>query len=77
MVLGEVTSGKMYIENGAVMSATLFLVAMAVITNQIRQPVKIVGYADNWASDRYMETAETNMQTALNGVAKWTRQSGF
>jgi hypothetical protein len=24
-----------------------------------------------------METAETNMQTALNGVAKWTRQKGF
>jgi hypothetical protein len=28
-------------------------------------------------SDRDMETAETNMQIALNGVAKWTRQKGF
>jgi hypothetical protein len=28
-------------------------------------------------SDRDMETAETNMQTALNGVEKWTRQKGF
>jgi hypothetical protein len=40
---------------------------MAEITNQIRQPVKIVGYADDWAiftSDQDMETAETNMQTA-------------
>jgi hypothetical protein len=48
VVLGEETSGKMYIENGvgsgAVMSVTLFLVAMAEITNQI---VEIVGYADN------------------------------
>jgi hypothetical protein len=74
----------MYIENGvvqgAVMSVPLLLVAMAEITNQIRQPVKIVGYADYWAiftSDRDMETADTNMQTALNGVAKWTRQKGF
>jgi hypothetical protein len=24
-----------------------------------------------------METAETNIQTALNGVAKWTRQKEF
>jgi hypothetical protein len=49
VVLGEEISGKMYIENGvvqgAVMSVTLFLVAMAVITNQIRQPVEIrLGY---------------------------------
>jgi hypothetical protein len=62
------------------MSVTLFLVAMAKITNQIRQPVEIVGYADDWAiftSDQDTETAETNMQTALNGMAKWTRQKGF
>jgi hypothetical protein len=41
----------MYIEKGAVKSVTLFLAAMAKITNQIRQPVKIVGYADadDWA----------------------------
>jgi hypothetical protein len=64
----------MYIENGVVqgtfMSVTLFLVVMAEIMNQIRQPVKIVGYADDWAictSDRDMETAETNLQTAING----------
>jgi hypothetical protein len=45
-------------------AVTLFLVAMAEITNQIRQPVEIVGYADDWAifsSDRDMETAETNL----------------
>jgi hypothetical protein len=61
-------------------SITLFLVATAEITNQIRQPVKTVGYADDWAiftSDRDMETAETNMQTALNGETKWTRQKVF
>jgi hypothetical protein len=77
VVLGQETSGKMYIENGvvqgAVISVTLFLVVMAEITNQIRQSVQIVGYADDWAiftaySD--METAVTNMQTALNGVSK-------
>jgi hypothetical protein len=46
VVLGQDTSGKMYIENrvgqGAVMSVTLFLVVMAELTNQIRQSVKIV-----------------------------------
>jgi hypothetical protein len=58
-------------------SITLFLVAMAEITNQIRQHVETVGYADDWAiftSDRDMQTAETNMQIALNGETKWTRQ---
>jgi hypothetical protein len=77
VVLGEETSRKLYFENGVVMSDTLFLVAMAEITYQIRQPVEIVRYADDWAiftSDQDMETAETNMQTALNSVAKWTRQ---
>jgi hypothetical protein len=58
----------------------LFLIAMAKITNQIRQTVKIVGYADDWTIftfGRDMETAETNIKTALNGVAKWTRQKEF
>jgi hypothetical protein len=70
----------MFIENGVGKSVTLFLVAMAKITNQNRQPVEIVGYADDWpilTSDWDMETAEINMQTALNGVAKWTRQKWF
>jgi hypothetical protein len=54
---------------------TLFLVAIAEITTQIRQPVEIVGYADDWAIftyDRDMETAETNLQIALNGMEKLT-----
>jgi hypothetical protein len=73
VVLGEEMSRKMYIENGvvqgAVVSVTLFLVAMSEITNQDRQPVEIVGYADVSAiftSDRDMETSN-----------HLTRQKGF
>jgi hypothetical protein len=42
--------------------------------------VEIVGYADDWAiytSDQDMETAQTNIQSALNNLSKWTRRKGF
>jgi hypothetical protein len=34
---------------GAVISATLFLVALSKMPRMIRPPVKVIGYADDWA----------------------------
>jgi hypothetical protein len=61
------------------MSVTLFLVALVDILKQVQEPVEIVGYADDWAiytSDQDMETAQTNTQSALNNLPKWTRRKG-
>jgi hypothetical protein len=65
---------------GAVMSVTLLLVALADIAKQVQDPVEIVGYADDWTihtSDQDMGTAQTNIQSALNNLLKWTRRKGF
>jgi hypothetical protein len=58
-------------------SVTLFLVALANIVKQVQEPVDIVGYADDWASDQDMKTAQTNIQSALNNLSKWRRRKRF
>jgi hypothetical protein len=84
VVLGAESSGKTHTENGvvqrAVMSVTLFLVALEDIVKQVQEPMEIVGYADDsalYTSDQDMETAQTNIQSALNNLSKWTRRKGF
>jgi hypothetical protein len=50
------------------------------IAKQVQEPVEIVGYADDWViytSDQDMETAQTNIQSALNNLSKWTNRKGF
>jgi hypothetical protein len=62
------------------MSVTLLLVALADIAKQVEEPVEIVGYADDCAihtSDQDMETAQTNVQSAINNLSDWTRRKGF
>jgi hypothetical protein len=50
--IGNTLSEEKQIENGVVqrvvLSVTLFLVAMAEITHGIEEPIKIIGYADDW-----------------------------
>jgi hypothetical protein len=52
VAIGNPLSEEKPIENGvvqrAVLSVTLFLVAMAQITDGIEEPIKIIGYADDW-----------------------------
>jgi hypothetical protein len=52
MVIGNTMSSLKNIENGvqqgAVLSVTLFLVAMAKICDKIEEPTKFLGYADDW-----------------------------
>jgi hypothetical protein len=50
--VGNTLSNQATIENGdvhgAVLSVTLFLVAISEICNGIEETVKIMGYADDW-----------------------------
>jgi hypothetical protein len=84
MVLGESSSERTYTENGviqgAVISVTLSLVALADIVRQVQHPVKIIGYANYWVihtSDQIMYIAQANIQAALSNVSSWTRRKGF
>jgi hypothetical protein len=52
LAVGSTFSDERQIENGvvqeAVLSDTLFLIAMAKITYGIEKPIKIIGYAGDW-----------------------------
>jgi hypothetical protein len=75
VVLGELFSKKTYTENGviqvAVLSVTLFLVALADILMQVKQ-----------SSGDYRVTATKILKLLqrifkLNNVSSWTRRKGF
>jgi hypothetical protein len=66
-------SSPMTIENGvvqgAVLSVTLILVAMATICKGIEEPTRIVQYADDWviySSQRTPRMAEIKLQKGAN-----------
>jgi hypothetical protein len=52
VAIGSTLSEEKQSENGVVqgvvLSVTLFLVAMAEITHGIEEPIKRIGYADDW-----------------------------
>jgi hypothetical protein len=69
VAIGNTMSSFKNIENGvtrgAVLSVTLFLVAMAKICDKIEEPTKILGYADVWVlytspRNHLLEWLETN-----------------
>jgi Reverse transcriptase (RNA-dependent DNA polymerase) len=46
----------------------------------IQEPVKIIGYADDWmifTSHKDVRTCETRMQKAMQQIIKWTNDTGF
>jgi hypothetical protein len=69
--------GQNLIENGvvqgAVLSVTLFLVAIAEVTNSIEEPIKIIGYADDWmvhTTHQHQRVATIQIQKAMNIIIK-------
>jgi hypothetical protein len=52
VAIGSKPSEEKQIEDGfvqrAVLSVTLFIVAMADLTHGIEEPIKVIGYADDW-----------------------------
>lgn len=65
---------------GSVLSVTLFLIAINGITDNIKEPVKIFGYADDWyilMSHKQMKCIRRKLQDALNRISKWASKIGF
>jgi hypothetical protein len=56
VAIGSTLSEEKQIENGPVLSVTLFLVEMAIITHGIEEPIKIIGYADDWYNTHHSQT---------------------
>jgi hypothetical protein len=71
-------STKMNIENGAVISVTLFLIALTGICKGMEEPTKMIRYADDWIIHK-PETTKSNrrLKKAANKVIKWTNENGF
>jgi hypothetical protein len=73
VTVGNTLSNKAAIKNGvvqgAVLSVTLFLLAMSEICDGIREPVKIIFYADDWmilTSHKHVRTCENRIQKAMH-----------
>jgi predicted ATP-grasp superfamily ATP-dependent carboligase len=85
VAVGNTISNEAAIENGvvqgAVLSVTLFLLAMSEICDGIHQePVKIIGYADDWmilTSHKHVRTSENLIQKAMHQITKWADNTGF
>jgi hypothetical protein len=61
------------------LSVTLFLVAMAEITHGIEEPIKIVGYADDWIihTTHKHDRASVVKLKAMDKIVKWADDTGF
>jgi ribonuclease HI len=84
VAVGAQLSDPVTVENGvpqgAVLSVTLFLVALANLDKDIKKPTKTIGYADDWilyTKSSRLRKAETTMQRALDSLGQWSRQTGF
>jgi hypothetical protein len=82
--IGKIMSSFKNIENGvpqgAVLSVTLFLVAMAKICDKIEEPTKILGDANDWmlyTSPRTRRMAENELQRSANKIMKLANEIGF
>jgi ribonuclease HI len=83
-VIGPHESEVVAIENGvpqgAVLSVTLFLIAIADICRLEEQNCEMIGYADDWylfTSQKHIKDAEPVLQKALDNIERWTQKTGF
>jgi chitinase len=65
---------------GAVLSVTLFLVAMSQMHQNVALPTKIIGYADDWViftRDHNMQNTQANLQLTAKKIASWAGNIRF
>jgi hypothetical protein len=66
---------------GAVLSVTLFLIAIADIVKEIfKETCTILGYTDDWVlviSSKVPIRAETRLKEAANSFTRWASDNGF
>jgi hypothetical protein len=84
VTVGNTFSTKIRIEHGtvqgAVISVTLFLIAMTDICKGMEEPTKMIGYADDWiiyTSHKLPRVAKARLKKAADKVIKWTNENGF
>jgi ribonuclease HI len=82
--IGNTYSRRTTIENGvpqgAVISVTLFLIAINPIVTSVSPGSLLVGYADDWAilaSSRNIRGANAAVQNTLDKISDWTAKNGF
>jgi hypothetical protein len=67
VAIGNTLSEENQIENGVVkgvvLSVTLFLVGMAQITHGIEEPIKVIGYAEDWITHHSQTQTSKRRQT--------------
>jgi hypothetical protein len=81
VTVGNTFSTKINIENGivqgAVISVTVFLIAMTDIYKGMEAPTKVIGYVDDWiiyTCHKLPRVAEARLKKAAD---KWTNENGF
>jgi hypothetical protein len=71
---------KKGVVQGAVLSVTMFLIAMADIVKEIKETCTILRYADDWVivtSSQAPITTETRIKEAANSDTRWESDNGF
>jgi hypothetical protein len=77
VTVGNTLLNKAAIENGVV---TLFLIAMSEICDGMQEPVKIIGYADDWmilTSHKHEKTCELRIKKQCNKSPNWQTTGVF
>jgi hypothetical protein len=84
VALGNTLSDSFVIENGvpqgAVISVTMFLIAINPITKFSTSETKIVGYADDWvvySSSANNQVATSRVRRVIENIDQWTLHNGF
>lgn len=65
---------------GSVLSVTLFLLAINDLAKNVKSPVHVLGYADDWylvMSHKKTKCIEKTLQKSINSVLKWASKVGF
>ena len=78
--LSDETSIQNGIPQGAVLSTTLFLIAINEVTQLIPSPIKILLYADDitiTCSGKNLNTTQEMIQETLKKINNWANRSGF
>jgi hypothetical protein len=73
VAIGNILLEEKQIENGVVLSVTLFLVAMAEITHGIEEPIKIIGSADDWiiyTTHKHERVSVVKIQKSMDNIVK-------
>lgn len=79
-ILSESKIQENGVAQGSILSATLFLIALNKINEEIKFPVQISLFADDlviYVRGKNVENTKILLQEAIRSLEKWARQTGF